>query len=438
MSGSSFEAFGDKLERLRKERFLSRQALASASEVPYPTIRDLEHGKTRAPRLSTIKNLADALELGDPERSEFLASAREHARHYPRKPAAEARPGAEEPDDEATAREPVVRTLPRDIGSFVGRETEMRRLLGGADDVALAGDIGGLFAIEGMGGIGKTTLAVHAAYKIIKEFPGEFPDGQIFLDLRGYSQGLPALTAHQALRSLLLTLNVSNDKIPDDRVLREQLYRSTVADKSALIILDNACDAAQVKPLLAGTAKCIVIVTSRANLRSLDDAKVLSLATLSEADAIALFYSVAAREPEASGGQDLAAEIVKLCGYLPLGIRMVAARLSRRPALDMANVLAELRHEHNRLADLRDSERSVTAVFESSLSHVNLQEQRLFRQLALSTRTISTPTPRRAFPVAASGRPRLRWSPCSTTTCSSSAPRTGMSSTTSSGSSRAA
>jgi tetratricopeptide (TPR) repeat protein/transcriptional regulator with XRE-family HTH domain len=383
VAGPASEAFGDKLERLRKERFLSRQALASASGVPYPTIRDLEHGKTLAPRLSTIKNLADALELRDSERSEFLASARERARHYPRKPATETRPGAEEPDDEATADETVVRTLPRDIGSFVGRETEMRRLLEAADDVALRGGIGDLFAIEGMGGIGKTTLAVHAAYKIIEEFPEEFPDGHIFLDLRGYSQGLPALTAHQALRSLLLMLNVSNDRIPDDRALREQLYRSTVADKSALIILDNAYDAAQVKPLLAGTAKCVVIVTSRANLRSLDDAKVLSPGTLSEADAIALFCTVAARESEVPGGPDLAAEIVKLCGYLPLGIRMVAARLSRRPALDMANVLAELRHEHNRLADLRDEERSVAAVFESSLSHVNSQEQRLFRQLAL-------------------------------------------------------
>jgi tetratricopeptide (TPR) repeat protein/transcriptional regulator with XRE-family HTH domain len=383
VAGPPSEAFGEKLERLRKQRFLSRQALASASAVPYPTIRDLEHGKTRAPRLSTIKNLADALELRDSERSEFLASARERAREYPRKPVTQTRPGAEDPDDEATAREPVARTLPRDIGSFVGRETEMRKLLEAADDVALAGGVGGLFAIEGMGGVGKTTLAVHAAYKVIEEFPDEFRDGHIFLDLRGYTQGLPALTAHQALRSLLLMLNVSNDKIPDDRALREQLYRSTVADKSSLIILDNAYDAAQIKPLLAGTAKCVVIVTSRANLRSLDDAKVLSLGTLSEADAIALFYSVAAREREASGGPDLAAEIVKLCGYLPLGIRMVAARLSRRPALDMANVLAELRQEHNRLADLRDSERSVTAVFESSLSHVNSQEQRLFRQLAL-------------------------------------------------------
>jgi tetratricopeptide (TPR) repeat protein/transcriptional regulator with XRE-family HTH domain len=387
VAGPSSEAFGDKLEKLRKDRFLSRQALASASGVPYATIRDLEHGKTRAPRLSTIKNLADALELRDTERSEFLASARERARQYPRKALAETRQGGEEPDDEATAREPVARTLPRDIGSFVGRETELRKLLDAADDVALAKGIGGLFTIEGMGGIGKTTLAVHAAYKIMEEFPGEFPDGHIFLDLRGYSQGLPALTAHQALRALLLMLNVSNEKIPDDRALREQLYRSTVADKSALIILDNAYEAAQVKPLLAGTAKCVVIVTSRANLRSLDDAKVLSLSTLSEADAIDLFCSVAAREREASGGpgaRDHAAEIVKLCGYLPLGIRMVAARLSRRPALDLANVIAELRHEHNRLADLRDEERSVTAVFESSLSHLaNSQEQRLFRQLAL-------------------------------------------------------
>ncbi len=381
---SAPEAFGDKLERLRKDRFLSRQALASASGVPYATIRDLEHGKTLAPRLSTIKSLADALELRDAERAEFLASARERARHYPRKPATEKRPAAKGSNGGAAANKTVARTLPRDIGSFVGRETEMGKLLDAARGAERAGGIGGLFAIEGMGGIGKTTLAVHAAYKIIEDFPDEFPDGHIFLDLRGYSQGLPALTAHQALRALLPMLNVSHDKIPDDRALREQLYRSTIADKSALLILDNANDAAQVKPLLAGTAKCVVIVTSRASLRSLDDARVLSLGTLSEADAIDLFCSVAAREREASGGPDVLAEIVRLCGYLPLGIRMVAARLSRRPALDMANVLAELRHEHTRLGDLRDDERSVAAVFESSLSHLaNSREQKLFRQLAL-------------------------------------------------------
>jgi transcriptional regulator with XRE-family HTH domain len=222
---SEAEAFGDRLERLRKDRFFSRQALASASGVPYATIRDLEHGKTLAPRLSTIKSLAEALELHEAERSEFLASARERARQYPRKPGTEKRPGGKEPNGAATAGNTVARTLPRDIGSFVGRETEMRKLLDAAGDAARAGGVGGLFAIEGMGGIGKTTLAVHASYKIIEVFPGEFPDGHIFLDLRGYSQGLPALTAHQALRALLLMLNIPNEKIPDDRALREQLVR---------------------------------------------------------------------------------------------------------------------------------------------------------------------------------------------------------------------
>ena len=384
MSDLSPESFGDRLVRLRKEKFLSRQALASASGVPYPTIRDLERGETRAARLSTIKSLANALELSGAKRSEFEASAQEYARKYTRKADKERAPDKKASEDAASTSKPVARTLPRDIASFVGRETEILKLLDGTRDTARASGVGGLFAIEGMGGIGKTTLAVHAAYKIIAEFPEQFPDGYIFLDLRGYSHGSSALTAHQALRALLLMLNVSNTEIPDDHTLREHFYRSTVAEKSALIILDNVYNAAQISPLLAGTAKCIVIVTSRENLRSIDDAKVLPLGTLPEDDAIALFCAVAGRDRQATSGPDHTAEIVRLCGYLPLAIRIVAARLSRRPAMDITDVIAELRHEHSRLMNLQDKERSITAVFQSSLRHLaDPREQMLFKHLAL-------------------------------------------------------
>jgi tetratricopeptide (TPR) repeat protein/transcriptional regulator with XRE-family HTH domain len=380
----SLETFGEKLAKLRKERFLSRNALAVAADVPEPTIRDLERGKTRSPRLATIKSLADALELSGAERSEFEDSAQEHARKYPRKSEDEKNIPVGQWGNAAAGPERVVHTLPRDIRSFTGREPEVRELVDAARDVAREGSVGSLFSVEGMGGIGKTTLAVHAAHMIIEEFPERFPDGYVFLDLRGYSDGLPALTAHQALRALLIMLHVSNSAIPPERALRELFYSSVMAGKSALVILDNVRDAAQVKPLLAGLAKCMVIVTSRENLRSLDDAKVVSLGTPPEADAIALFRAVSGRNFTASGDTDDAAQIVRLCGYLPLAVRIVAARLSRRPALDMADVLTELDQEHNRLANLHDEERSVTAVFQTSLRHLaDPSEQRLFKQLAL-------------------------------------------------------
>jgi tetratricopeptide (TPR) repeat protein/transcriptional regulator with XRE-family HTH domain len=377
------ETFGEKLERLRKERFLSRQALADASGVGYGTIRDLEHRSSQAPRLSTIKSLADALGLHGTLRSEFETAALEHARHYQRKGGRDSTQGTEDTEQSAAANVPVARTLPRDIGSFTGRDAEMRKLLDGARDAARAG-VAGLFVIEGMGGVGKTTLAVHAAHTIIAEHPGQFPDGHIFLDLRGYSNGPTAVTAHHAMRSLLRMLNVPVSAIPDQRAAREQLYQSTVAEKSALIILDNARNAAQVRPLLPGTARCMVVVTSRESLRSLDDAKVLALGTPSEAEAIALFRAVAGADRAASDDAALTAQIVRLCGHLPLAVRIVAARLSRRPALQLANVLDELRAVHSRLVRLQDDDRSVTAVFETSLRHLDdLRERRLFKQLGL-------------------------------------------------------
>jgi len=381
VADTSHETFGAQLERLRKERFLSRQALADASGVGYGTIRDLEHQSSQAPRLSTIKSLADALKLDGARRSEFEAAALEHARHYQRKPD---KGGAEGTRPEsAAANVPVTRTLPRDIGSFTGRHAEMRKLLDGTRDAARAG-VAGLFAVEGMGGVGKTTLAVHAAHTIMAEFPGQFPDGHVFLDLRGYSNGPTAITAHQAMRSLLRMMNVPVSSIPDQRAAREELYQSTIAGKNALIILDNARNAAQVRPLLPGTAGCMVVVTSRESLRSLDDATVLALGTPPEDEAVALFRAVAGADRTASDDAALVTQIVRLCGCLPLAVRIVAARLSRRPALRLANVLDELRAVHSRLARLQDDDRSVTAVFETSLRHLeDPRERKLFAQLGL-------------------------------------------------------
>lgn len=387
------ETFAGKLVHLRKARLLSREALAKASGVGYGTIRDLERGVARAPHMSTIRKLAAALGLDGEERSDFESAALGSTGSPPDQD----RDEAAFSDTEATATDTIAASLlPHDIGSFTGRQDELRRLVAGARHAAgadaAAGGSGagsgggagggaaghgvcGIFVIEGMGGVGKTTLAVRAAHIVA----GDFPDGQLFLDLQGYTPELPALTSHQALRSVLRALGVPNEIVPPGRAEREAFYRNTVAGKRLLIICDNASSAAQVRPLIPGTGGSVVIVTSRSSLRSLDDAKVLTLHTPPEDEAIALFRAVAGDQHG-----DGIAEVVRLCGCLPLAVRIIAARLSRRPALRLADVLAELRHEHDLLANLQDEERSVTAVFQSSLRSLpDPAERQLFQRLSL-------------------------------------------------------
>jgi tetratricopeptide (TPR) repeat protein/transcriptional regulator with XRE-family HTH domain len=366
------ESFAETLVRLRKASLLSREALARASGVGYGTIRDLERGVARAPHMSTIRKLADALGLEDTARSDFEAAALRGTGP----PGTAGGLPAQDREDVTAADTVATSLLPHDIGSFTGRQDELRRLAAGARHAARQGTVPGIFVIEGMGGVGKTTLAVHVAHMVADDFP----DGHLFLDLQGYTADLPALTSHQALRSLLRALGVPNELIPSGRVEREACYRNTVAGKRVLIICDNASSAAQVRPLIPGTGGGLVIVTSRASLRSLDDAKVLALHAPPEQEAIALFRAIAGNDASEPG----LAEIVRLCGYLPLAVRIIAARLSRRPALRLADVLAELRHEHDLLANLQDEERSVTAVFQSSLRSLpDPAERQLFQRLGL-------------------------------------------------------
>ncbi len=385
------QAFGAKLKRLRESKGLSRQALArltGVKGVAWPTIRDLEHG-ARLPRPRTLTLLADALDLDDQTRTELEAAAR--APSAQRETLARTAQGgtlrpsaADGPGLAALAEAGPARTLPYDTGSFTGRSPELRRLADGALSVGATGRTS-VFTLEGMGGVGKTALAVHAAHQVTGEFPDLFPDGHLFLDLHGYTPGVTPLTSNEALRSLLRQLGVPHEVIPAKQVPREALYRSTLAGKSALLILDNAKDAAQMRPLLPGTAACLVIVTSRETLRSLDGVTVLPLETPPEADAVRLFRKVAG--PQA-GPDDASlpadpelAEIVRLCGYLPLAVQIAAARLSRRPALGLSDLLAELRQEHSRLSHLQDKDRGVRAAFQSSIRYLDPAEKELFTRL---------------------------------------------------------
>jgi tetratricopeptide (TPR) repeat protein len=229
-----------------------------------------------------------------------------------------------------------------------------------------------------MGGIGKTTLALRAGHLLADRFR----DGCLFIDLHGHTDKVAPVTAEHALDRLLRALDVPGDRIPADPEDRAALYRSELSGRRMLILLDNARDERQVRPLLPAGSGCLVLVTSRRRLSALDDAAVLSLDVLPIADATALFSKIVGAARVAS--QDEAVrQILELCGYLPLAVRIAAARLRNRPVWTPEHLATRLAGEHRRLHELEDTDRSVAAAFAVSYRDLDDEQRRLFRLLGL-------------------------------------------------------
>ena len=281
------------------------------------------------------------------------------------------------------AREPapvraVPRQLPVAVRHFTGRQVEVDTLTQLLDEAGTSGGTVVISAIDGMAGIGKTALAVHVAHRLSEKFP----DGQLFLDLHGYTQGQQPRTADEALTWLLRVLGVPPERIPRDSEQAAALYRQRLADTRTLIVLDNAATEAQVRPLLPGTGSCLVLVTSRRRLRALDDAHSLSLDLLSPSNAVALLHAVAGpdRIPAEDPRLD---EVAGLCGYLPLALRIAAALLRHRPAWPLEYLAGQLRDQQQRVTALSDGERELAAVFDLSYMSLDTPHQRLWRRIGL-------------------------------------------------------
>jgi DNA-binding SARP family transcriptional activator len=261
--------------------------------------------------------------------------------------------------------------LPRGSDVFTGREAEVAEL------VAAVGRWG-VCAVDGMAGVGKTTLAVRAA----QELTGRCPDGALYVDLQGHTPGRPPVTAAAALERLLPAVGVAAERIPVGAAERAALWRARLAGRRALLVLDNAADARQVRPLLPGSPSCLVLITSRRRLTGLDAGGSLSLDVLPYEDALALFRAVAGAgradaEPAAAG------EVVRACGLLPLAVQIAAARLRHRPAWTVAHLRDRLAVEERRLDELAAEDRSVAAAFALSYHSLNPARQRMFRLLGL-------------------------------------------------------
>ncbi|WP_053666909.1 tetratricopeptide repeat protein [Streptomyces sp. MMG1121] len=274
----------------------------------------------------------------------------------------------------------VLRQLPADLATFTGRERELDELLAaaarpGADGAAATVVIS---AIEGMAGVGKTQLAVHVAHRLVRD--GRYQDVQLYVNLRGFDPEAKPVDPAAVLDTFLRHLEVPAQQIPEGLDERAAMFRDRIEGKSALIILDNATDEQQVRPLIPSCSSCLVLITSRRSLIELDDAAVTQLNVFEPAEAMSLLARIAgadrvAAEPEA------AAAIAETCGYLPLAVALAAARLRSRPSWSLAYLLSRLR-KHG-VDAVSTPGQSLQHVFDLSYEGLDPRTQRLFRLLAL-------------------------------------------------------
>jgi len=268
--------------------------------------------------------------------------------------------------------QPPTRHLPTRVADFTGRSAERRWLEGLVNADERTG------AINGMAGVGKTALAVDAAYR----FADRYPDAQLWLDLHGHTPGQVPLDPAAALDTLLRRLGVPAERIPADSNERAALWRAELAGRRCVVVLDNAVSAAQVRPLLADAPGTLVLVTSRCRLVGLEGVRSLSLDVLPPAEAAEFLVQVAGGH-RVAGDRAALAEAVRLCGYLPLAIRVAGARLQHRPTWMVTHLVARLSDERRRLAELTAEDLSVATSFALSYEQLSGDQRRAFRLLGL-------------------------------------------------------
>jgi DNA-binding SARP family transcriptional activator/Tfp pilus assembly protein PilF len=294
---------------------------------------------------------------------------------------------------------PVPRELPADVPAFTGRAAELAeldRLLGSPAPAAVDGPVTAavISAVSGTAGVGKTALAVHWAQRAAERFP----DGQLYVNLRGYDPGRP-MTAADALAGFLRALGLPGQDIPPEEDQRAARYRSLIAGRRMLVVLDNASAAEQVRPLLPGSPGCAALVTSRDSLAGLvarDGAARLDLDLPPLDDAVALLTELIGERAEADPAATAA--LARQCCRLPLALRVAAELPAARPGVPLAALNAELGDAGHRLDAFNsgDQAASVRAVFSWSYGQLTLDAARMFRLLGLH------PGPDISVPAAAS------------------------------------
>jgi transcriptional regulator with XRE-family HTH domain len=342
----------------RLEAGLTQEQLAELSGLSVRTISDIERRTTGRPRRSSIALLEAALTAADPN---------------------PAGPNLADPNPPLPA--VVPRQLPPGPGCFVGRETELKALTEFIGGHQIAGGTVVIRTVAGTAGVGKTALAVRWAHTVA----AQFPDGQLFVNLRGYDPDQP-LAAGDALAGFLRALGVPSRDVPAEESERTALYRSLLAGRRMLVVLDNAGSEEQVRPLLPGAPTCAVVVTSRDSLAGLvarEGAERLDLDLLSVHEAIELLRGLLRERVVAD--TDAVQALAGQCSRLPLALRVAAELVAARPAVPLAELAAELADQ--RRLDLLDAagdpRTGVRAVFSWSYQHLDAGTACAFRLLGL-------------------------------------------------------
>jgi transcriptional regulator with XRE-family HTH domain/tetratricopeptide (TPR) repeat protein len=370
---------GGLLRQYRTETRLTQEELAERAQVSSRTIRDIERGAVKGPRKSSAHAIAEALNLPPQEREHFLQAA--HSARWA--------PGQADPDDVPAATHPappdllsnapasllVPHELPAKTSFFVGRTQELIAL-----DKLLDGTVAGgtTIAIVGTAGVGKSALAVHWAHGL----SDRFPDGQLFVNLRGYDMERQ-MRPVEALGGFLRSLGIPRERVPIDEREAANMYRSLLASKRMLVVLDNARSPEQVRSLLPGSDTCLTVVTSRHALGGLlasDGAQRLVLSILPASDAVTLVSQmVGSRRVDAE--PEAVSELMQLCSFMPLSLRIAGANLAARPHRPVADYVAALNKGDSLEEFAIDGDRhsTIRTVFDQSYAALPPDEQRLFR-----------------------------------------------------------
>ncbi|CAL9464291.1 Regulatory protein AfsR [Actinosynnema sp. ALI-1.44] len=274
-----------------------------------------------------------------------------------------------QPQRSASGGVPLVpKSLPRDLADFTGREHELRRLLIAVERAAGDGATAvAIHAIDGMPGVGKTTLGIHAAHTLASKYP----DGTLFLNLWGHTPGQKPRDPFDALHALMVDMGVRSDVLARHSTLddRTRLWRSVVADRRLLILLDDAADHHQVTPLLPGSRGSLVLITSRNRFPELDGVHPLTLDVLPPAEATRMLLFLARRTPDPAEAEQVT-RLVELCGRLPLAIAIAASQLRAHPTWPVRHladtVAAQLARDADKLEEFDYGDRSVEAAFDAS------------------------------------------------------------------------
>ncbi|BAJ32513.1 MULTISPECIES: AfsR/SARP family transcriptional regulator [Kitasatospora] len=264
--------------------------------------------------------------------------------------------------------------LPADISDYTGRDELCAALCA---DLAPDGPTMPVVGVSGLGGVGKSTLAVHVAHAV----GGQYPDGQLYVNLRG-AGAFPA-DPGEVLAGFLGALGVADAAVPQGTAERAALFRSRLAGLRVLIVLDDARDSRQVGPLLPGSRSCAVLVTSRAWLAGMPMTRQVGLEPLSAEESVRLLTAIAG-EARVAAEPAAARRVAAACGFLPLAVRTAASRLAARPAWQLSHMADRLASERRRLAELATGELAVAASFRLSYDQLDPEAARAFRLLSLA------------------------------------------------------